>query len=84
MPARPSSSNGVAAPSMPPMPGHVATDRGDSLDGMVRAGQAVHEDAAADQEHGGGADHRQAFHHDGCAARMPRPERLNKPAGLAG
>ncbi|MBS1220127.1 MAG: hypothetical protein H6R21_3260, partial [Proteobacteria bacterium] len=42
--------------------GQSRREPGDSLDRMMGGGQAVNEDAAADQEHGGGADDRKAFH----------------------
>ena len=52
------------------------------FDDMMGAGQAVHEDAAADEEHGCGADHRQRFHHDRCGSEDAAPERLNKGRAL--
>jgi len=53
------------------------------LDGMVRAGQAVHQDAAADEEHRRGADHREGFHKGWRGAQNAVPQlrcRRAKPA----
>ena len=71
MPASASTAAARALPSTPPMPGDRAGRCAHASIQWCRAGDAVRQDAAADQEHRRGAGDRQGFIRYGAAVRMP-------------
>ena len=77
-----SASSGTRKPKMAPTPGTLSTAWARAWTKIVGAGQSVRENAAADQEHGRGPDHRERFHQPGCGGdqRLPETPLRSRPA----